>query len=209
MIKWTVSWHTWKLRHLNSRDPCSEDESKSEENRVFHFSMSATLRLVFDGTLFDRERNLLKRMTQIDVETTIRVMTTRKQMKNRNDLNIRTFQQSIEKEGIQQLLSRLFSTTRTTIIIRSLRYYSSNFNHLLTRRSISFHTIRIRREKTIVFKHLRFRFLIAVCFWYWWLNNKQNTARKRRLDDFMSTTWRVNRSYSEEVFIPLRVFSFM
>ncbi len=130
---------------------------------MFHFSMPATLRLVFGGTLFDRERNLLKRMTQIDVETTIRVMTTRKQMKNRNDSNIRTFQQSIEKEEIQQLLSRLFSTTRTTIIIRSLRYYSSNFNHLLIRRSVSFHTIRIRREKTIIFKHLRLRFLIAVC----------------------------------------------
>ncbi len=62
---------------------------------MFHFSRSTTLRLVFDGTLFDRERNLLKRMTQIDVETTIRVMTTRNQ-------------QSIEKEEIQQLLSELF-----------------------------------------------------------------------------------------------------
>jgi hypothetical protein len=97
--------HTWELRHLNSRDSCSEDDSRSEEDRVFHFSRSTTLRLVFDGTLFDRERNLLKRMTQIDVETTIRVMTTRNQMKNRNDSSN---QQSIEKEEIQQLLSELF-----------------------------------------------------------------------------------------------------
>jgi homospermidine synthase len=130
---------------------------------VFHFSMSTTLRLVFDETFFDRERNLLKRMTQIDVKTTIRVMTTRKQMKNRNDSNIRTFQQSIEKEEIHHLLSRLFSTTRTTIIICNLQYYSLNLNHLLIRRLVSFHTIRIRREKTIILKHLRLRFLIAVC----------------------------------------------
>jgi hypothetical protein len=47
-------------------------------------------------------------MTQIDAETTIRVMTTRKQMKNRNDSNT---QQSIEKEEIQQLFSSHFSTT--------------------------------------------------------------------------------------------------
>jgi hypothetical protein len=43
--------------------------------------MSTTLRLVFDETLFDRERNLLKRITQIDIKTTIRVMTTRTKMK--------------------------------------------------------------------------------------------------------------------------------
>ncbi len=121
---------------------------------MFYFSMSTTLHLVFDEILFDREKNFLKRMIQIDVKTTIRVMTTRKQMKNRHDSNISTFQQSIEKEEIQQLLSRFFSTTQTTIIIRNLRYYNSNFNYLLTRRLINFHTIRVRRKKTIIFRHL-------------------------------------------------------
>ncbi len=166
MIKWIVNWHTWNLCHLNNRDSCSEDESKSEINRVFYFSMSTTLHLVFDEILFDREKNFLKRMIQIDVKTTIRVMTTRKQMKNRHDSNISTFQQSIEKEEIQQLLSRFFSTTQTTIIIRNLRYYNSNFNYLLTRRLINFHTIRVRRKKTIIFRHLWLRFLIVVCSWY-------------------------------------------
>jgi hypothetical protein len=97
--------HMWKLRHLNNRDFCSKNDSKSEENRVSHFSRSTTLRLVFDETFFDRERNFLKRMTQIDVKTTIRVITTRNQMKNRNDSSN---QQSIKKEKIQQLLLKYF-----------------------------------------------------------------------------------------------------
>jgi ubiquinone/menaquinone biosynthesis C-methylase UbiE len=121
-------WHIWKLRHLNDRDSCLKDDSRFEKNRVFYFSKSTTLRLVFDETFFDREKNFLKRMTQIDVKTTIRVMTTRNKMKNRNDSNN---QQSIEKEEIQQLLPRFFSTTETTIIIRNLRYYNSNFIYWL------------------------------------------------------------------------------
>jgi hypothetical protein len=59
-----------------------KNKSKSEEKRSFHVSRSTTLRLVLDEILFDREKNLLKRMTQMSVETAIRVMTIRNQMKN-------------------------------------------------------------------------------------------------------------------------------
>jgi precorrin-6B methylase 2 len=45
-------------------------------------SLKKSVRLVFDEILFDRERNLLKRMTQMSVKTAIRVMTIRNQMKN-------------------------------------------------------------------------------------------------------------------------------
>ncbi len=82
---------------------------------MFHFSMSTTLRLVFDETFFDRERNLLKQIIQIDVKTTIRVMTTRAQIKNRNDSKTSN-QQSTKKKNIQQLSLSHFSRTRTTIL---------------------------------------------------------------------------------------------
>jgi hypothetical protein len=67
--------YTWKLRDFDNHDFCLKNELKFEENRSFHVSRSMTLRLVFDEILFDRERNLLKRMIQMSVKTTIRVMT--------------------------------------------------------------------------------------------------------------------------------------
>jgi hypothetical protein len=74
--------YTWKFRDFDNHDSCSKDKSKFEKKRSSHVSRSTTLRLVLDETLFDREKNLLKRMTQMNVKTAIRVMTIRNQMKN-------------------------------------------------------------------------------------------------------------------------------